>query len=260
MNKFPMKLYLAPVMGGVILAAFLLLGGCADPVAGVAVATPPDYTILFEDDFERPDSDSLGNGWGETENQGNPYNAVYLQSGKAVFLGGKDVSGGCIVPQARYQSWSLNGPHSRITVDLDQTLSTTLMVWVNINYSYVIDPATDPNLWYIGGYSLTATKVGTGDVFEIEIQNHNNPGDRIYNSDAFPIAATDSLSLVIERDGSDLTLTLVNNTTGASKSVSLPGDPHLATDADQIVLCGGGLEGSTRLATAIESFRVEMAE
>jgi len=247
----------AALMLVTLTAAFFLMTACGEPPAGPNEdgGTPLAYSTLFEDDFERPDSGSLGTDWYEIENQGVLPNAVYLQSGKAILQGGQYQSGSnqAIAPQA-YYFCDLNGPHSRITIDLDQTLSTELFLWVNIHYSYIIDSTT-----YGSSYSLTATKDNGGDAFSIGIQNSADSNDRIYDADPFPVAAGDSLSVIIDKDGVDLTLTLIDTTTGARKSVALPGSPYFNT-TNSVVLSGGGFDGIDRLNTAIESFKIETAD
>ncbi len=125
---------------------------------------------------------------------------------------------------------------------------------MNIHYSNEVGSTI-----HIAGYSLTARKAPPGDGFNIGIQNQEDSSDSAYNSDAFPTTAGDALAVMIEKDGVDLTLRLVNNSTGASNSVSLPGSPNFIT-TDSIVLSGGGFNGTNHLDTAVESFRIETTD
>ena len=256
-KEFPMNIIKKSVVSSAATAIAVmvgtLIGACADPVQAVEGAASPVYTTLFSDDFERADSDTLGADWSEIEFQGSPPNEVYLQSGKAVLLGGRYTAGSSqtIVPQA-YYFCNLTQPHARVTVDLDQPLSTVIDLTIHVCFDHLVGSAVVGDQY---SFQIYEDYGGNRESFMLGIVG---PEAAVYQSNAFPLAPTDALSVIMEKDGTRLRLTLRNNATGVSFSVTAAAIPEF-TSSQSVILTGGRFSG-VRLATAVEAFRLETAE
>jgi hypothetical protein len=219
-------------------------------VSAKALGSSSQYTQIFYDDFDRGDSESIGNGWLEMEGQGSPVEKCQIVSGKAVLTGGLYKGASPIIPQMFHalntgSEYLPSTSDWRTTIDIDPSASSTIDVWATVmEYEF-----------------FTETSFGSSDL-NIRIRKQGSSNNGVSNTDTFAYQSTDKLAMVFERSGSTLTLTLKNLTKGTQKTVTTTFDPSsIQSNAlSSMNISGGGYDTNNHVSksTAIDSINFEL--
>jgi hypothetical protein len=219
----------------ILFSAVLLITHCG--ASGSSDSGTPS-SVIFSDDFNRPDSTVIGNHWFEAENDGDTgaKTEVYLAGNQAVLVGG----------------W-----HSAYSSDTQASLSRNLVINVPVKSTVVFSVenssyfSIDFAMYHSGTMAGSHVEFKPGEIVE-------GPMSGVQNSHvcSFPIVAGKEYTIAISPDTVGYYKVRISDADGANTSFYFQLSVASA-DFDLIAIYGGAHDGVTAYRTYINSVVIE---